>query len=439
MTMNFNNDAMTNFAEKRKAYAELVKSNASADEQQQGFTDMMDALSTDTLAEIKKQVNVQTEDYLNAKQQDPKMSMEETKFFNEISTDTGFKEPKILPQTTVTEVFDDMVQDHPFLKAIGLVNQGVSLKIIQSDASGVIAWGKIFGEITSQLDAKFTETEATQSKATAFMVLPKDLEEFGPAWIKQYVVTQISEAFAVGAEQAFLTGDGNDKPIGLNRQVQEGVTVTGGVYPEKASAGTLTFANTKTAAKELAGVIKGLSVKENGHSVVAKGKTVLVMAPGDSLDVEAQFMVQNLAGQFVTAMPFGLTTVESEFAPDGKVIAFLPDRYDAFQAGPLKIMPYDQTLAIEDMDLFTAKQFFYGKAKDNNAAAVYDLSLTGSGSGTNQTTTGGNTESTFDPAGSVKPTDTNTITEITAWLDAHSIDHTGKTAKADLLALVPAE
>lgn len=45
----------------------------------------------------------------------------------------------------------------------------------------------------------------------------------------------------------------------------------------------------------------------------------------------------------------------------------------------------------------------------------------------------------FYPTGDVKPTDANTVAEITAWLDAHSIDHTGKTVKADLLALVPAE
>ena len=45
----------------------------------------------------------------------------------------------------------------------------------------------------------------------------------------------------------------------------------------------------------------------------------------------------------------------------------------------------------------------------------------------------------FDPTGNVKPTDANTVAEITAWLDAHSIDHTGKSVKADLLALVPAE
>jgi len=387
MVMSLNTKGFTNFAEKRTAYADSVKSGMTAEEQANAFSEMMDALSNDSMAEIKEQVKNQTQATFAAQAQDKSMTDEEVKFFNALTTDVGTKETKLLPQTVITEVFDDMVQLHPILGIIGLQNQGISLKIIQSDASGAAVWGKIFGDIQGQLDATFDVTEANQSKLTAFVALPKDIETFGPAWIKQYVVTQITETFAAASESAFLIGDGNDKPIGLNRQVQKGVTVTGGVYPEKASAGTLTFADTKTAAKELAGVIKTLSKKENGHPVVAKGNTVLVMAPGDSLDVEAQFMVQNLAGQFVTAMPFGLTTVESEFAPEGKVIAFVKGRYDAYQAGSLSIAVFDQTLAMEDMDLYVAKQFFYGKAKDNNAAAVYDLALAAPGTTPAGTTT----------------------------------------------------
>lgn len=49
------------------------------------------------------------------------------------------------------------------------------------------------------------------------------------------------------------------------------------------------------------------------------------------------------------------------------------------------------------------------------------------------------TTSGFNPTGDTKPTDTNTVADITAWLDAHNIDHAGKTLKADLLALVPAD
>lgn len=385
--MSLNTKGFTNFAEKRTAYADSVKSGMTAEEQANAFSEMMDALSNDSMAEIKEQVKNQTQATFAAQAQDKSMTDEEVKFFNALTTDVGTKETKLLPQTVITEVFDDMVQLHPILGVIGLQNQGISLKIIQSDASGAAVWGKIFGDIQGQLDATFDVTEANQSKLTAFVALPKDIGTFGPEWVKQYTVTQITETFAAASESAFLIGDGNDKPIGLNRQVQKGVTVTGGVYPEKASAGTLTFADTKTAAKELAGVVKTLSKKENGHPVVAKGNTVLVMAPGDSLDVEAQFMVQNLAGQFVTAMPFGLTTVESEFAPEGKVIAFVKGRYDAYQAGSLSIAVFDQTLAMEDMDLYVAKQFFYGKAKDNNAAAVYDLALAAPGTTPAGTTT----------------------------------------------------
>lgn len=385
--MSLNTKGFTNFAEKRTAYADSVKSGMTAEEQANAFSEMMDALSNDSMAEIKEQVKNQTQATFAAQAQDKSMTDEEVKFFNELTTDVGTKETKLLPQTVITEVFDDMVQLHPILGIIGLQNQGISLKIIQSDASGAAVWGKIFGDIQGQLDATFDVTEANQSKLTAFVALPKDIETFGPAWIKQYVVTQITETFAAASESAFLIGDGNNKPIGLNRQVQKGVTVTGGVYPEKASAGKLTFADTKTAAKELAGVIKTLSKKENGHPIVAKGNTVLVMSPGDSLDVEAQFMVQNLAGQFVTALPLGLTTVESEFAPEGKVIAFVKGRYDAYQAGSLSIAVFDQTLAMEDMDLYVAKQFFYGKAKDNNASAVYDLALAAPGTTPTEPTT----------------------------------------------------
>ncbi|RND38963.1 hypothetical protein FAM18132_00953 [Lacticaseibacillus paracasei] len=45
----------------------------------------------------------------------------------------------------------------------------------------------------------------------------------------------------------------------------------------------------------------------------------------------------------------------------------------------------------------------------------------------------------FDPNGSVKPTDAQTVDEIKAWLTAHKIDLNGKTEKPDLLKLVPSK
>ena len=54
-----------------------------------------------------------------------------------------------------------------------------------------------------------------KNKLTAFVVLPKDLNDFGPAWIERFVRVQIEEAFAVALETAFLKGTGKDQPIGL--------------------------------------------------------------------------------------------------------------------------------------------------------------------------------------------------------------------------------
>jgi len=55
------------------------------------------------------------------------------------------------------------------------------------------------------------------------------LTNFGPAWVESFVRLQIQEAFAVAMELAFLSGTGKDQPVGLNRQVQKDVAITGGV------------------------------------------------------------------------------------------------------------------------------------------------------------------------------------------------------------------
>lgn len=399
----------------------------------QAFSDVMAALGDDMQAEIAKQVETKTGDLLNARKSDPKMTQAEVDFFNEISTDT-WKDDKVIPETIITKVFEDLVAEHPFLKLIGLTYTGIKLKVIRADAKGAAIWGDLFGDIKGQLDATFTETKGDQSKLTAFVVLPNDMADFGPAWIKQFVTTQITEAFAVSAESAFLTGDGNNKPIGLNRQVQKDVTVTGGVYPEKASAGDLTLKDTATAKKELAGIVKKLSVKENGTPIVARGKIVLVTAPGSSIDFEAAMTMQNVNGQWVNALPYGLQTCESVAVAEGKVIAFVMGRYDAFSAGPLTIKPFDQTLALEDATLYTAKQFFFGKAADNNAAQVYDLKTddavtppdTGDTKSANQASVAVDNESL-------------TIDQIKAKLTELGIEFDNKLNKADLLALLPKE
>ncbi|MFR2689357.1 MAG: phage major capsid protein, partial [Enterococcus faecium] len=154
-----------------------------------------------------------------------------------------------------------------------------------------------------------------------------------------------------------------------------GVAITGGVYPEKTSMGDLTFADSATTVKELTNVYKHHSTDEKGHAVAVDGKVVMVVNPSDAWDVKRQYTSLNAQGVYVTALPYNLKIVESLAQVTEKVLTFVNGRYDAYIGGGITLRKYDQTLAIEDLDLYTAKQFAYGKAKDDKAAAVWGLKV----------------------------------------------------------------
>lgn len=367
MTMKLSNE----FKTIRDNFLAAVNNNEPAEKQNELYGAMLDEL----LNEAKKQARAEAEGLIAANPADAKLSARERKFFNAITTDVGYKEEKLLPQETIDRIFENLTTAHSLLAEIGMVNAGLRLKFLKSETSGVAVWGNIYGEIKGQLDAAFSEEEAIQNKLTAFVVIPKDLKDFGPAWIESFVSTQIDEAFAVALEAAFLAGDGNGKPIGLNRQVQAGVAITGGVYPEKTSIGDLTFADSATTVKELTNVYKHHSTDEKGRAVAVDGKVVMVVNPADAWDVKRQYTSLNAQGVYVTALPYNLKIVESLAQVSEKVVTFVSGRYDAYIGGGITLRKYDQTLAIEDMDLYTAKQFAYGKAKDDKTAAVWGLKV----------------------------------------------------------------
>lgn len=338
-------------------------------------TELYDQLLDQLMVEAQNAGEKGAEAFASTTTADGKLNAETRKFFNAINENVGFKEEILLPQETIDEIFDDVTTEHPFLNALGVRNAGLRLKFLRAETSGVAVWGKIFGEIKGQLDAAFSEEEAISSKLTAFVVIPKDLKDFGPAWVQRFVVLQIQEAFATALELAFLTGSGKDQPVGLNRKVAKGTSVTDGAYPEKTAEGTLTFADAVATVKELTGVYKYHSVKENGKPLNVSGKVVMVVNPEDAWDVKTQYTHLNANGIYVTALPYNLTIVESEAQAKGTVLTFVPERYDAYLGGGISIRRYEETLALEDMNLYCAKQFAYGKAKDDKAAAIWTLSI----------------------------------------------------------------
>ncbi|MGJ6504661.1 phage major capsid protein [Listeria monocytogenes] len=374
MTIKLKNN-LVNYEEKRTAFVNAVKNEETQEIQNKAYVEMVDAMAADIMDQAKKEARQEADQYISASRTDKNITNEEIKFFNDINKEVGYKEETLLPQTVVDEIFEDLTTEHPFLASIGMRTTGLRTKFLKSETSGLAVWGKIFGEIKGQLDATFSEEESIQNKLTAFVVVPKDLENFGPVWVKRFVVTQIEEAFAVALESAFIIGDGKDKPVGLTRKVGKGTNVVDGVYPEKVASGTMTFASSKVTVNELTDVYKYHSVKENGKPLNVAGEVTLLVNPTDAWDVKKQYTSLNANGVYVTALPYNLNIIESLFVPEKKAISYVAKRYDALIGGALNISTFDQTLAFEDLNLYAAKQFAYGKAKDEKAAAVWTLNI----------------------------------------------------------------
>ncbi|MDM8098665.1 phage major capsid protein [Oceanobacillus oncorhynchi] len=374
MTIKFNN-----FEEKKQAFAAATKSGTE-EEQSQALNTMLEALATDVRGQILNEVNMQNADAMVMSQRGQNvLTSEETKFFNAVIEEGGFKDTDTLPKTTQERIFEDITNNHPLLSAIGIQNLGAVTEFIYSnDPTGQAVWGPLFGDIKGQLNATFRKEKIEQLKLTAFVPIAKDMLKLGPAWVERYVRTIIAEAMTVGLERGYVEGGGpsQNEPIGLLKEVG-----TNGAVTDKESAGTLTFKPGRTTINELKGVVKKLAERLKSDGTVAErprnvaGKIVMVTNPFDTFDIQANATVQTASGVYTTNLPFNPIMTESVFIPRGKALFFVKDEYVAAVGGGVEVKRYTETLALEDADLFIAKQFATGKPKDNNAAQLYDLDV----------------------------------------------------------------
>ncbi|EMN7731503.1 phage major capsid protein [Bacillus cereus] len=374
MVIKFNN-----FEEKKLAFAKATQ-EGTAEEQSVALNSMIEALATDVRTDILNQVNESMVDRSIMQSRGANvLTSEEMKFFNAVVEEGGFKSTETLPKTTQERIFDDLVEDHPFLQHIGLENLGAVTEFIYGDPEGAAVWGPLFDGIKGQLNATFRKDSISQLKLTAFIPLANDMLKLGPVWVERYVRTMITEAMKVGLERGFVAGTGKNEPIGLLKDPSG--SVVNGVYPDKKPVGTLTFEPGRKTINELKGVVKLLAKKLNADGSDADrpkniaGKVVMVTNPFDTFDIQANATIQNAAGVYVTSLPFNPILTESVFVPQGKVLFFVKGQYVAAMGGTEPIKKYEETLALEDATVYIAKQYATGKPKDKYTSQVYTLKL----------------------------------------------------------------
>nr|WP_263313619.1 phage major capsid protein [Mammaliicoccus sp. Marseille-Q6498] len=380
-----------NSQELLKEFAEL-NPEAKQEDVVKAYSNYMSAYTEDLTKALKEEIRQEQGDVavLNKRSVNA-LTSDEKKFYNalvsedHVNTDTNWKDGELLPETVVDRIFEDIEADHPLLKHINIQRSGLKTRVIRSNTEGQVVWGKIFGEIRGQLEATFYEQDISLGKATAFVVVPKDLKDAGVQWVDRFVRAQIKEAFAVAIEKTAIQGLGKaqDQPVGLMKEINR----TNGAVADKVVAGSLTLATPETAIKEIGKIISNLSTKEyydkDGNVKTSKGanvinNVVIVLNPVDYIYTGVAFMqVHN--GAFVSPVPFNVTFEQSEFVPAGKAVAYDKSRYNFYAGSEVIVRTFDQTLALEDMDLYTAKQFLYAEPDDNKTSFVYDVDFSSHG------------------------------------------------------------
>lgn len=279
----------------------------------------------------------------------------------------------VLPKTVIDSVFDDLQTNHPLLSRINFMATGGAVEIIvNTNGYEEAAWGDLCDDIVKELTSGFKKINTGLYKLSAFMPVCKAMLDLGPEWLDNYVRQVLFEAFANGMEAGIVTGDGNKKPIGMDRQVGDNVTVTGNAYPKKAAVkvSDLTPAT-------VGNLISIMAADPNGKTRRVQGVILLVNPQDYYQKVMPATTVQAPDGTYRNdVLPYPMDVIQSVSLPRGEAIIGIASQYLAM-AGTSpngKIEYSDHYHFLEDERVYLVKGYANGMPKDNNAFLRLDIS-----------------------------------------------------------------
>lgn len=313
------------------------------------------------------------------------LTNEETEFYKKIAESGRSSNPKQaftdligtkngMPETIIEDVYKDLTQEHPLLNKITFQDVKYLTKWILNDHTKQTAvWGEINSAITKEITSGFRTVEVAIFKLTAFAVIPMDMLDLGPEFLDNYIRTIMKEALYVALEKSIVSGNGKNQPIGLNRDIHEGVDFNSSTgYPEKAAVEVTSFLPA-----EYGPVVAKLAKTEKG--VMRTFDSVLMICNQEDYltKVMPATTVLNTAGTYSRDLfPFPTEVVRSNEVETGKAILCLPEEY-FFGLGSSKdgkIEYSDEYKFLEDTRTYKIKLHGNGRPWDNTVAIVLDIS-----------------------------------------------------------------
>lgn len=278
-----------------------------------------------------------------------------------------------LPTTVIDAVFEELTLNHPLLSRIAFQNtNGLIELIMNTDTTELAVWGPLCGDISKELSSGFKKVSATLYKLSAFIPVCKAMLDLGPNWLDRYVRAILAEALACGLENGIINGDGKDAPIGMIRQVGDGVSVVGGQYPEKAAV-KLSTIDPST----IGNLLSIMAMGPNGKTRTVNGVVFLVNGQDYYQKVMPATTLLAPDGSYRNdVMPYPMTVIPTFALPRGKAIIGMAAKYFASvgMARNGKIEYSDEYHFLEDERVYLVKLYANGMPKDNNAFLVLDIS-----------------------------------------------------------------
>ena len=283
----------------------------------------------------------------------------------------------VMPKTTIDEIFDDLVLDHPLLDVIDFQNATAVTEWLMNthDNSQLATWSELCAEIVKEITSGFKKVNLEQNKLSAFIPICKAMLDLGPVWMDRYVRAILSEALYCGLENGIINGRGQTanlhEPIGMRKDLSAAVDPNTG-YADKTAVPVTSFDPAAYGAL-MAQLSK--SAKGNPRKI---GTPILVVNPTDNLTkiMPATTIMTPMGGYVNNVLPVPTTIVESVFVAEGEAILGLPDRYFmAAGAGKSGKIEYsDEYRFLEDQRVYITKFYGHGQPKDNGSFLLLDIS-----------------------------------------------------------------
>lgn len=277
----------------------------------------------------------------------------------------------VMPETIIDSVFDELQTNHPLLSKLSATTvTGLTRMMMNTNGEQKATWGKLTAKIIEELTSGFKEVDVTQDKLSAFLPVSKAMLDLGPAWLDNYVRQVLYEALANGLEYGIVCGTGKDEPIGMMRQVGDGVVITGGEYPQKEA-----IKMTALDIEQIGNVTAIMARNDKGQARTVTGLILLVNPVDYFRRVLPATRMLTPDGNYASVLPVDAEIIQSAAVPEGKAVYGMASKYflGVGMARNGRIEYSDEYRFLEDERVYLIKLYAHGFAKDNNAFMVLDI------------------------------------------------------------------